>query len=100
MPNVYWLISAQRALLRALSPCVPAARRGDVYRRICRILARTFPKAAVVLVRERLQGYRTHYDRHVLLVEVVNQIEGLDLFQEGRPRRKPAESVPALVPTI
>lgn len=77
MAHVYWLISAQRALLAALSPSVPAGKRGEVYRRLSDILARTFPGAAAILVRERLSGYRLHYDRHVLVVEVINKTEAL-----------------------
>jgi hypothetical protein len=61
MPHVFWVIRAQRALERAISPRVPAALRAAVYRRISEILARTFHDCAAVLVRRRLQGYRKHY---------------------------------------
>lgn len=73
MPDIYWLIAAQRRFLYAMpAPTATRAYDGD-FLKICERLAATFPKAAAVIVRDRLHGFRNRADRHILLVEVIHR---------------------------
>ena len=55
MPDIYWLIRAQRSLEEAL--CLMNHRRqyATCYAEFCRVLFDTFPIAAAVIVRDRLK---------------------------------------------
>jgi tetratricopeptide (TPR) repeat protein len=77
MPNVYWLIRAQRGLKEALAEQLADDRDNRQFQERCQAvsgkLARTFPRAEAIVVRDRLRGYRSRPDSHVLLVEVIPQ---------------------------
>ncbi len=73
MPDIYWLIAAQRRFLEAMPPALVVAVRGAIFATISERLAATFSKAHAVIVRNRLHGYRSRSDRHILLVEVTHR---------------------------
>jgi hypothetical protein len=83
MPDVYWLIAAQRRFQDAMPPAMPAAVRADLFTKICERLASTFSKAHAVVVRDRLQGYRKYAERHILLVEVIHDTRPLPASAGG-----------------
>jgi len=71
MPDIYWLIAAQRRYLEAMDTTLKPPELGQIYETVCGKLAATFPEAAVVLVRNRLRGFSRKENRHILLVEVI-----------------------------
>jgi hypothetical protein len=87
MPDVYWLIKAQRRFLEAMIPPPTAGAIADTFTNICGRLAATFPEAASVIVRDRLRGYRNYRDRHILLVEVIHRTRRIKVTPEhGGPQ--------------
>ena len=96
MPDIYWLIAAQRQYLEAMQPRVEPRVYTEDYRMICQRLAATFPDAAAVIVRDRLHGYRNRSDRHILLVEVVHEKQAVDAIASRRPEDQPdGDRIPA-----
>src|SRR5438477_13175039 len=85
MPDIYWLIAAQRRLQEAMPPAMTQRRYAAVFQGVCRRLAATFPEAAAVVVRDRLRGYRNHSDRHILIVEVLHRTRSIEAIPAGRP---------------
>jgi hypothetical protein len=83
MPDIYWLIAAQRRFQNATATAMTAAIRAELFRMICERLAATFSKADAVIVRDRLEGYRRHAERHILLVEVIHRTEPLRVTVAG-----------------
>jgi hypothetical protein len=75
MPDINWLIAAQRRFLEAMPPAMTTELRSLIFATISERLAATFPKAHAVIVRNRLQGYRSRSDRHILLVEVTHRAQ-------------------------
>jgi hypothetical protein len=71
MPDIYWLIAAQRRFLEAMDTTLKPPELGQIYETVCGKLAATFPEAAAVLVRNRLRGFSRKENRHILLVEVI-----------------------------
>jgi hypothetical protein len=85
MPDIYWLIAAQRRYLEAMQPGEQADVWSADYQAIGQRLAATFPDAAAVIVRDRLHGYRNFSDRHILLVEVVHRARAVEPIPHQRP---------------
>jgi hypothetical protein len=70
MQTIVWQIMAQRRLLDSLES--PSDYEPE-YKRISAILGRAFPRAAVVVVRDRLNSFQSHAGKHVLLVETTQR---------------------------
>ncbi|MBI3467529.1 MAG: DUF4071 domain-containing protein [Planctomycetes bacterium] len=85
MPDIYWLSAAQRRFLEAMPAPTPTRGYANDFTRVCERLAATFPKAAAVIVRDRLRGYRNHDDRHILLVEVIHRTREVALTSTRAP---------------
>src|SRR5262245_23036489 len=79
MPDIYWLIAAQRQFQEAMLPATTANAYADDFTKICERLAGTFPRAKAVIVRDRLRGYRNYSDRHILLVEVIHRTKSISV---------------------
>jgi hypothetical protein len=82
MPNIYWLIKAQRRFLQAMTPAGAANTLAATFTKTSARLAATFPKARAVIVRDRLRGYRNRRDRHILLVEVIHRTRSIPVEPE------------------
>jgi tetratricopeptide (TPR) repeat protein len=82
MPDIFWLIAAQRRFCQAMGPGKSPDDVRQKYEEICHYLAATFHDAPVVLVRDRLFGYSNAADKHILLVEAVRRVKP----SEGSPR--------------
>ena len=85
MPNIYWLIAAQRRYLEAMQPQQQPEVWSADYQMIGQRLAATFDDASAVIVRDRLHGYRNHSDRHILLVEVVHRAKDVEPIESQKP---------------
>ena len=87
MPDIHWLIAAQRRYLDAMPPSMTSVVRGAIFAGISERLAATFFDARSVVVRNRLHGYRNRSDRHILLVEVIHrtQAQVMDLGDDRGP---------------
>ena len=83
MPDIYWLIAAQRRFLEAMDSGRPPCEIRQRYQGVCRKLAATFSNAASVIVRQRLSGYSVRADLHILLVEVVWRCDALHAPPDG-----------------
>jgi len=90
MPDIYWLIAAQRRFLEAMDTTLSPPALGQIYETVCGMLAATFPEAAALLVRDRLRGYSRKSNRHILLVEVTWRSRALEPLPKGRPDSGPA----------
>ncbi len=102
MPDIYWMITAQRRFLEAIPPSMPSAARADLFTKLCERLAVTFEHAEAVIVRDRLQGYRSRPDRHILLVEVIHRARTIPLALTppdagNHPKRGGAGATSAIV---
>jgi len=86
MPDIYWLIAAQRRYLEAMPPSMKGAVRAELFTKICERLAATFPSAQAVVVRDRLRGYRNRSERHILLVEVIHRTRSIAISLHGPTR--------------
>ena len=89
MPDVYWLIGAQRRLLESQETTLAVADLRGRYEAVSRKLAATFAKAVTVLVRNLLRSYSLRSDQHILLVEVIWRSSPAAL--PHRPGRLPAQ---------
>lgn len=87
MPDIYWLIKAQWRFQKAIIPPGAAGVMAEIFTKVCKRLAATYPEAKAVIVRDRLQGYRSYRDRHILLVEVIHRTRRTSTTSAGGESR-------------
>jgi hypothetical protein len=85
MPDIYWLIAAQRRFLEAMETTLSSSDLRSRYEVVSRKLAATFPRAAAVIVRNRFCGYSNRSDLHILLVEVIWRCHDLEPLGNPAP---------------